>query len=178
MILAPAVAHVNRRREGIGDAAPWRCSRWRLPRIGATLALVAGMLSLRVSKAERRQLQMLRAERGHANLSVTMRVLMGFPERTPGGEPLMEGSDDIDSVAKLCSLVIQMIDRQDDFAKTLTAIARHVGVPQQLNPFQLAAAERNGTPIHPLPDPEKPLAERLEPRGGDRHPDLPPGFAR
>lgn len=139
---------------------------------------MAGMLSLRVSKSERRQLQMLRAEKGHATLSVTMRVLMGFPERTPDGEPLMEGSDDIDSVAKLCNLVVRMIDRQDDLIQQQTAIARHVGVPTKLNPYQIAAAERNGTPLHPVADPEKPLEQRLGPRNGDHHPELPEGFSR
>ena len=152
---------------------------WQALPFGATLALVAGMLSLRVSKAERRQLQMLRAERGHANLSVTMRVLMGFPERTPGGEPLMEGSDDIDSVAKLCTLVLQMIDRQDDMVKELTRIARHVGVPRELSDGAVAAHIANGTPLHPLPDLETPIGARdIRHPGGRTHPDLPPGFAR
>jgi hypothetical protein len=139
---------------------------------------MAGMLSLRVSNQERRQLQQLKAERGYANLSVTIRKMIGFPERTPDNEPLMEGSDDIDSVAKLCNLVLRVIDRQDDLIKQQTAIARHVGVPTKLNPYQLAAAERNGTPIHPVADPEKPLAERMEYRNGDRHPELPDGFSR
>jgi hypothetical protein len=118
------------------------------------------MLSLRVSKAERRQLQMLRAEKGHPNLSVTMRVLMGFPPAGPHDEAFIEGADDIDSVAKMCNLIVQMIDRIDQLIQQNTLIARHVGVPY---------AERN----HITP------GAALEHRpNGAKHPELPEGFQR
>lgn len=139
---------------------------------------MSGMLSLRVSKQERRQLQQLKAERGHKTLSETMRTLMGFPATDGSGETLMAGSDDIDSVDRLCTLVVAMIDRLDDQNKTLTMIARHVGVPRELSAGAVAASIANRTPLHPLPDLDKPLEQANTPRNGHKHPELPEGFSR
>ena len=125
----------------------------------------ATLISLRLTKAERKQLMEIRAQRGCFNLSDTVRLLLGFPQH--GRLPGLEGSDDIDSVDKLCSLVVAMIDRQDTQNKLLYQLAQHVGLK-----------ERRHVPtddlVAPLPDVTVPLPSR----NGAKHPELPAGFAR
>ena len=125
----------------------------------------ATLLSLRLSKAERKQLMEIRAARGCYNLSDTVRMLLGFSQH--GHLPGLEGSDDIDSVDKLCSLVVAMIDRMDTNNKLLYKLAQHVGLRETHHiPREDLRA--------PLPDPVLPLPNR----NGNKHPELPAGFAR
>ena len=125
----------------------------------------ATLISLRLSKAERKQLTELRAQRGCYNLSDTVRMMLGFPQH--GHLPGLEGADDIDSVDKLCSLVVAMIDRMDTNNKMLYALGEHMGMKS-----------RKDIPkddlVAPFPDPALPLPSR----NGNKHPELPPEFMR
>lgn len=142
---------------------------------------MAGVLSLRVSKEERATLQRVKAERGCRTLSQTMRVLLGFPRESPGGE--LEGADDIESVSHLCKQVILLRDRLDEEHQLLTKIARHLEIPMQERP-RATRGRPQSNPNPPIPIPVNGRAQSPDDdavfafRGGHQHPDLPDGFAR
>lgn len=142
---------------------------------------MAGVLSLRVSKEERAQLQRIKAERGCKNLSQAMRLLLGFPREGPGGE--LEGADDIENVSRLCGLVILLKDRLDEEHQLLTKIARHLEIPMAERPKATRGRPR-AKPNPPIPIPVNGRGDFDEDdaifafRGGHEHPDLPDGFAR
>jgi hypothetical protein len=127
---------------------------------------MGGVISFRADAAERRKLRALMQERGCANMSQVVRLMLGFP-RDDGHEPF-EGSGDIDSVSTLTQAVMRSIDRQDDAHEILSRIARHLGVPTETRGGSFDTASPG--PV----DPRQPFPTR----GGHDHPDLPPGFAR
>lgn len=139
---------------------------------------MAGMLSLRVTKEERIRLQRIKEERGCQSLSEAIRLQLGF-DRGVGEE--LDGADDIENVAKLCSQVIYLRDRLDEQHQLLTKIARHLEIPMQERPH--AAASRRVRPAVEIPIPvngremdgDEPI---FATRGGRNHPDLPDGFVR
>ena len=138
---------------------------------------MAGFVSVRLTKDERRKLLALKTERGCKSISQVVRLMLGFPRGTDEG---LEGADDIDSVGKLWEAVIRLIDRMDDQHKLLVKIARHDGVP--LERRTLADFDPDYVPpARPVLEPESGPIDLREPfphRDGDRHPVMPDGFQR
>jgi hypothetical protein len=138
---------------------------------------MAGFVSVRLSKEERKRLLALKAERGCKSISQVVRLMLGFPRGTDEG---LEGADDIDSVSKLWEAVIQLISREDDEIKVITKIARQVGVPMDRYALNIHEDDYVPDPT-PLRVPETgPIDLRvpMEHRNGDRHPVMPEGFSR
>jgi hypothetical protein len=144
---------------------------------------VAGFVSVRLSKEERRKLLALKTERGCKSISQVVRLMLGFPRGTDEG---LEGADDIESIDQMCQLVVRMVDRMDEEHKLLIKVARQVGVPMERKTIDelRAVAGRQG----PWSGPERPVAivetgpidlnVPVPTRNGDRHPDMPDGFSR
>jgi hypothetical protein len=126
------------------------------------------MLSLRVTREERKQLLRIRDERGCKYVSDAIRLLLGFP-RMPEDDVGIEGMDDIDSVDTLCRNVLHMTSRLEKQTELLIKIAHHVGVPlkgERELPVDLTvlSADANGELIKTGPTRKRPA--------------LPQGFAR
>jgi hypothetical protein len=138
---------------------------------------MAGFVSVRLSKEERKKLLALKAERGCKSISQVVRLMLGFPR---GSDEGLEGADDIESVDRMCELLIRAVDRIDELTKVETKIARHLNVPLELGLREIMAAAKNGRPIHPPPDLETPMdPDVLMPtRNGHKHPEMPAGFSR
>jgi hypothetical protein len=126
--------------------------------------MMAGMLSVRVTNAERKKLMELKAQRGCNNLSEVIRLLCGFP-RTATGE-IIDGADDIDGVDKMIRVCLRLVDRVENQGLTLTEIAKQLNIKQVKH-----------QPIEVLAQPiaEQPLYEY---RNGHKDPALPEGFKR
>jgi hypothetical protein len=120
------------------------------------------MLSLRVTRAERKRLLELKQERECRNLSEVLRLLLGFPRYALEDDGL-EGWDDVESVDRLCHLVLSLRDRQDQHTRILNRIARHLGVPYEKSELAVLQA---------------PLGELVRRENGVKHPPLPEGFSR
>lgn len=124
-----------------------------------------GMIALRLSHAERVKLQEIRVQRDCRTISDAVRLMLGFP-RVAGADG-MEGADDIQSVDRLCQLVVKMIDRMDVVIKTQTKIARKLGI-----------ADSKDVPTSELSQPVD-VDQRFPARNGSKHrPALPDGFER
>jgi hypothetical protein len=138
---------------------------------------VAGFVSVRLTKEERRKLLALKQERGCKSISQVVRLMLGFPRGTDEG---LEGADDIDSVSKLWEAVIRLIDRHDEDHKLMIKIARQVGVPLE-RPTLAAVRDDYEPPVRPVVEAQTGPIDLREPRGyrdGDKHPVLPSGFSR
>ena len=125
---------------------------------------MAGILSVRVSNAERKKLLELRAARGCKSVSDVIRLLCGFP-RQPEHEGI-EGADDIESVDALAHVVLRLVARIEDMSKVLHAIAMKEGIKH---------AGHQPVDHLAVPIAEMPLYEY---RNGHKDPALPEGFHR
>lgn len=128
-----------------------------------------GMISVRINRAERKQLMEMKAARDCRSLSDVIRLMLGFPRATNAESPLA-GSDDIESVDRLCELVVRMIDRQDTGNKAMTRLLKYFGIQdsKDIPVAQLSA------PLSTEPD----GPERAPRNGSAHHPALPDGFSR
>lgn len=123
---------------------------------------MAGFISVRVTKEERKQLLLIKAERHCTTLSQAVRLMMGFSR---GEAESVEGADDIDSVASLVKEVILLRDRVDTSNKLIYKMSQHLGMPKIKD--------------IPTEDLIRPLVVApMEFRNGDQHPALPDGFMR
>jgi hypothetical protein len=123
---------------------------------------MAGMVSVRVTREERKKLLALKVERGCANMSETIRLALGFP-RTAGPEGF-DGADDIEGVASLCKTVIAMIDRVEMTNEVVYTLAKQAGL-KEIRHRPIVDLVRSHDGPHEF-------------RGGHQHPALPAGFVR
>lgn len=123
---------------------------------------MAGVLSVRVTSAERKRLLQLKVERGCNNVSDLIRLMLGFP-RSPGME-IIDGADDIDSVSALVKTVLILIDRVEMNNAVTYELAQQAGLRQVRH--------------RPIEDLIAPRDEPVATRNGSKHPALPEGFAR
>jgi hypothetical protein len=126
---------------------------------------MGAIVSLRVTREERRQLERLRQRRGCRSLSDTMRLQIGFPLECAES---LDGADDIAGVERLAHATLRMIDRLDDANKLTYKIAQHLGIPM----VRHKSMDQLMAPLVELEQPA-PLHE-----DGRKRVHLPPGFSR
>jgi hypothetical protein len=125
---------------------------------------MAGMISVRVTHAERKKLMELKAQRGCENMSQVIRLMLGFPRSV--GDEILDGADDIDGVSSMIRVVLRLIDRVETSNATVYKLAKQSGLKEvRHRPLEVLA-----TPVS--------ADEPVPYRGGHEHPALPEGFQR
>jgi hypothetical protein len=126
---------------------------------------MAGMISIRTTKAERDTIKTWCKQRGVATMSELIRIQLGFePGLEEAGTRPLDSIQELESVEGCFRVLCNLVDRFDDQRVLVNKIARKVGVQMPGKDLDVSAnySEYRSPKVNPPKEGTLPVAEGFD----------------